>query len=460
MTDTNLVSSALRRNGGKWTAEALGALVSQLTDLRAAMLEMESAYEPEVRHVPAERQPSARNLLHYVALRQHDVRALQEELSARGLSSLATCESYVLANVETVLEVLRCIAAHPPARPIAGSAAIDSRHGRRLIEQAAKELLGLNSHHPGPTVMVTMPSGAAEDYALVRDLLASGMDIMRINCAHDSEEAWGRMIGNLRQAERELQRSCRVAMDLGGPKIRTAEIQPGPPVVPWQPVRDAFGHVTVPGRVWLHRAGGCAVPPTPADAVLAVETDSFHAAQPGDRIRFRDAAGRDRTLKITQLSADGLWAESHQITFAVPGIELALVSAGDESSTGRRAFGRLGPMAPTPNHLVLSKGDQLLLTEPQYLGRPAGATTGAGFVYPAQIGCTVPEIFRDLRPGERVLLNDGKIGGVVREVRAHCVTVEITRARQGGAKLRAGKGINLPDSDLRLPALSAKTSPI
>jgi pyruvate kinase len=34
-----------------------------------------------------------------------------------------------------------------------------------------------------------MPSEAAVNYELVRDLLAGGMNCMRINCAHDSQKA-------------------------------------------------------------------------------------------------------------------------------------------------------------------------------------------------------------------------------------------------------------------------------
>jgi ceramide glucosyltransferase len=62
--------------------------------------------------------------------------------------------------------------------------------------------------------MVTMPSEAAEDYLLVRDLLAQGMDCMRINCAHDEPPAWAKMVAHLERAKRELARECRVLMDL------------------------------------------------------------------------------------------------------------------------------------------------------------------------------------------------------------------------------------------------------
>jgi pyruvate kinase len=50
--------------------------------------------------------------------------------------------------------------------------------------------------------MVTIASDAAHDYSLVRDLLAGGMDCMRINCAHDGPAEWESMIGHLKARKR------------------------------------------------------------------------------------------------------------------------------------------------------------------------------------------------------------------------------------------------------------------
>src|SRR5579863_8630229 len=43
--------------------------------------------------------PLAENLAAYLALRRHDVAALQPALSAYGLSSLGRCEGHVMANL-------------------------------------------------------------------------------------------------------------------------------------------------------------------------------------------------------------------------------------------------------------------------------------------------------------------------------------------------------------------------
>jgi pyruvate kinase len=48
------------------------------------------------------------------------------------------------------------------------------------------------------------------------------------------------------------------------------------------------------------------------------------------------------------------------------------------------------------------------------------------------------------------------IGGVIEEVLADSVLVRITWAPPQGGRLRADKGINLPDSRLRIPALTTR----
>jgi pyruvate kinase len=65
-------------------------------------------------------------------------------------------------------------------------------------------------------------------------------------------------------------------------------------------------------------------------------------------------------------------------------------------------------------------------------------------------------VFDQARPGERVWLDDGKIGGVIVRVTSDEIDVRVTDVRPGGVNLKAGKGINFPDTDLRLDALTGK----
>jgi pyruvate kinase len=67
---------------------------------------------------------------------------------------------------------------------------------------------------------------------------------------------------------------------------------------------------------------------------------------------------------------------------------------------------------------------------------------------------TLPEIFSDVRPGEKIWFDDGKIGGTIVSTGPNKITVEIAKASPKGTKLYADKGINLPESELQLSALT------
>ncbi|OYW12977.1 MAG: pyruvate kinase, partial [Acidobacteriia bacterium 12-62-4] len=142
-----------------------------------------------------------------------------------------------MSSVLTVLEAISHLTSAPAPRPPALSAPCDANAGRRLLSRNTESLLGAEPEGRKVRIMVTMPSSAATDYPLVRDLLRNGMNCMRINCAHDAEPAWSNMIRNLRQAEQETGRSCKIEMDLAGPKLRTGPLQPGPPVLKIRPQR-------------------------------------------------------------------------------------------------------------------------------------------------------------------------------------------------------------------------------
>jgi pyruvate kinase len=296
--------------------------------------------------------------------------------------------------------------------------------------------------------MVTMPSEAAHDYAMVRDLVACGMDTMRINCAHDSSSDWSAMIQNLRRAERETGRKCPVMMDLGGPKLRTGAIEHGIAVADWRPHRDGLGRIEAPARIWLTPDLAAYPAPLPADASLPLPAGWLATLTEKDSIQLRDARGAARTLKIVGTDGEGRWAQGVRAAYVIPGTKVRIVRTHEEATVG--AF-------PTAERdIVLRRGDALVLTRESAPGRPARYDAAGRVIIPASIPCTLPEAFAVVRPGERIWFDDGKIGGVIRKVGADQVHVEITVARPKGGHLRSDKGINLPDSALSLPALTEK----
>ncbi|MFO0831268.1 MAG: pyruvate kinase [Phycisphaerales bacterium] len=390
---------------------------------------------------------SAKNLLHYLCLRRHDLRPLQMRLAGLGLSSLGRAEPNVSATLDAVIHVLTRVAGRSCAPPTA-----DFDTGQRLLAEHTGALLGPPSPGRGQRIMVTMPSDAAREFTLVRDLLQQGMDCMRINCAHDDAPAWLRMIEHLRRAEVMVGRSCRVVMDLAGPKLRTGPVESGPAVVRVRPRRDEFGRVSAPARVWLTAEGVAGVPPSPADVVLPVDASLLAHLRVGDRVQFTDARDAGRGMLVVDVAGAGCWAELSQTAYIVPGTVLRRKGA-DSRGAVEACVGVL-PHAEQP--LQLQRGDTLVVTRDQVPGRPATFDSSGRVLTPARIGCTIPQVFDDVRAGESIWFDDGKIGGVIEQVAGTQVVVQITHTRAGGGKLRADKGINLPESALRLPALTEK----
>lgn len=357
-----------------------------------------------------------------------------------------------MATIDAVLEVLHRLA-NVAWRPLHTGEVVDFMQGQRLLREHTETLLGASAPGRSVRIMVTMPSEAARDYTLVYELLRHGMDCMRINCAHDDAETWSQIIAHLRRAEQALGRSCRIVMDLAGPKLRTGPIRPGPAVVRARPRRDAFGRVTAPARIWLTSDEDPHPPCSPADASLGVSATWSAGLRVGERLKLRDARDARRTLIVADVTPRGCWAEAAKTTYFVPGTVLRRRrrTAREEE---RRAT--VGDLPAAESGLLLKNGDMLIVTRNLEPGRPATVDNGGQVLTPAVIGCTIPEVFDDVRPGESIWFDDGKIGGVIDAVDRDQVLVRITHARLQGSALRADKGINLPESNLRLGALTAK----
>jgi len=430
----------------------LQELIQKLSLLRSAMLELEASGLVGCADIHPEHIASAKNLMHYLALRRHDIRQLQSQLAALGLSSLGRTEPHVLASLDAVLNVLKRLAGEEPSvQPLNGAPGLGE--GILILDKHTKTLFGAPPAERQVRIMVTMPEEAANDYELVRDLLVSGMDCMRINCAHDGPEAWSAMIANLRRAEKETNKHCVLAMDLAGPKLRTGPVQPGPAVLKYRPHRDALGHVVSPARIWLTPSSHPEIPPAPADAVIPVPKAWLGRLKEKDHVYFTDARGASRAMTIAAVVGNSLWAEAVRTAYIVPGLILEICRPARKKSAARVWRTKVGAIPHKEQTLRLRLGDTLVLTRSLEPGFPARYNKAGKLIRPAQIGVSRPEFFDSVRPDGPIWLDDGAIGGVIRTVAPEKASVEITQARPSGEKLGADKGINIPQTTLKLPSL-------
>jgi pyruvate kinase len=433
------------------SAAQVSVLETPLNDLRGlqqAMLEYEGRLAGPISQAAPAHLRSAINLAHYIALRSFDLRPLQQRLTDLGLSSLGRSEVDVMANVQRVIEVVQRLAGLPHAAPWKLEP-VGTMRGRELLEQHTRTLFGEAPADRNVRMMVTLPSDAAVDDALLDRMIDEGMDIARINCAHDEPGAWLAMAARVRSSAARACRPVRVLMDLGGPKLRTGPIASGPPVFKLKPVRDELGGMVATGRVGL-RANGSRLTVTGAGHHLGVDASWLQGLEVRDVIDLVDARGACRQLRVVSCEAAGVLVECSRTAYLTPDTRLKVRRRG---ATTRAT--RLGDLPIRPGKITLHRGQTLRMVE-RGLGHAEMRSSSAISAGPATIACTLPMVLTQIRVGDPIWFDDGRIGGTVTSASASQVDIEITQAREGGESLAGDKGINLPTTPLRLPALTDK----
>ena len=97
---------------------------------------------------------------------------------------------------------------------------IHSRHGNLMIEHNDRE----NVQRKTKTVVTIGPASAASE--TLRQLMAAGMDVARINSSHASLEEMTDLVQRLREVEKQAGSMLCILLDLSGPKIRVDNIPP------------------------------------------------------------------------------------------------------------------------------------------------------------------------------------------------------------------------------------------
>jgi len=397
---------------------------------------------------------SAKNLAHYLALRQFDLRHLQDRLSHASLTSLGRAEGSVLSTLDSLIDILQR-ATDPEYLPDEYNRKLCLNQGQQQLDKHTIDLFGAFRKHCKTHVMVTLPSTASNDYNLVKSMLEKGMSCARINCAHDDPTIWQDMISNIRQAETELNRSCRILMDLAGQKIRTSNIALGESIYHIHVKKDHTGKIITPAYLIL----------TIDNKADSIDTGLFRVSipkalhkklTPGVSLEFIDQQLKKRYLKIDKALSDTDWLViCDKSAYLVSGCTLTLHKHTKKANDKSAKQFTLGQFAGEPLDIKIHKDDVLLLTPGNIEGKPAEYKDGI-LIHPAQIGCTLSAAIKKLSIGQAVWIDDGKIGAVVEAITELGALLRITEAKNGGVTIKSDKGINFPEAELNLSPLTQK----
>jgi len=430
--------------------QVLATLIDSLLQLREGALQLEEDFSAQLAKIPPSHRQCGRNLVHYLSVRQHDIRELQYQLHALGLSSLGRMEAYVLPTIDAVLLALHRLADRTPPDIELQTSYEGFQTGRAHLDRNTAALFGEFESARQPRIMVTMPSEGAERYKLILELVQAGMDVMRINCSKDDQETWTKMIEHLRQAEQETGRSCKIQMDLAGPNPRTGPLEAKPTVLHWRPHLSKVGKILQRAKIWISAQDK---KPKTADELLPVLADTLHKIHRHDEVLVTDTRGRQHILEVISVEKGGCWAEGEDEAFVEPSAPFCVLRNDEPVVQGNIAdtFENTAE-----EEFSLAVGDLLALTRNDILGHPPKRDAEGIVTEPASIGCNLPEIFADVQTGDRFFYDDGELGAIVRETSAERIVVEITQTRKDSVKIKSDKGINFPDTDFHLPALTEK----
>ena len=425
-------------------------LISELESLRDSIEKQALMASESLPELPPSRLPSAQNLLHYLALRSRDIRPLQDRLTRMGLSSLGRMEPHVMATINACLHNLHLISRQ---QEDAGDSlqvygAFDSAADQ--LEHNTARLFGKLPPKRRVHIIVTMSVEIAEDNKVIRDLLENGMGCMRINCSHDDSRTWLKMIKTLREAELETGHSCKILMDLGGPKLRLGAMESEPAVIKVKPVRASDGRVQRRAQIWLTGQEAAIPGPPGADACFELSPDWLALLAPGDRVKFKDVRGSKRTWRIREVCEGGCWAESKKTCYLANGTTLKLKRAKPDHDKKTR----INSLADVESICRVRPGDILYIDETDKAGKPAVHDARGELITPGRVSLNIPEVFRDVSVGDPVFFDDGRISGLVEEQSEKQLRLRILRTTKPVEKLEGGRGLNLPDSHLALGALS------
>lgn len=429
--------------------EKLLTVNNQIEEIINKTKVLENNYDDLILKVHPAYRESALNLIHYLAFRSFDIDKLQDRLRYMGLPDLANIEGHVMKSLLAIKTIINHLSGN---RVIEKQKNIISiKKSEKLLRKNTKQLFGYKSKKRQTRIMVTLPSTASEDYSLVNHLIGLGMNSARINCAHDDPEVWTKMIGNINRSNKALKKNCKIMMDLGGPKLRTGSMEQGPRVIHIKPQRDSLGIVTKPAKIWIAPPD---IPPPndSADAIIPISELLMYKIKRGNTINLTDSRDKKCKIIIEKKQGKGKWGICSDSAYITTGTELVLRKV--KKSGKEKNF--VGELLPLEQFITLHIGDNLILHSDPRPGEPARHNSDGKLISDAHISCTLPEVFKDVKLKEPVFLNDGKIEGIIEKLKKDEIHVRINYAKTSGSKLKADKGINLPESDLKISGLTVK----
>lgn len=377
------------------------------------------------------------NMRHYLRLRQKDNTELQDRLTRVGLSSLGRSQPHILHSLDLIVEMLsRC--QNIEFQNSENALSIDE------AEEIMAKRATIFGGEPRPKkraetkIMLTLPSEAAKEPSMIEEFANAGVGIFRINTAHDGPEEWGAMASKIAELNQNLhpQNKLKIYVDLAGPKIRTGNIRKVKTKIKFEAGTNLYITKKTDKEIFENAYS------------IEVEPEFYKKAKKEDEIHLSTPGEKQRRLKVLSRGKDYIICELNK--------KITLTENSRLSIKRKKAFyeTEILNIPEITEEIRLFEGDTLFLSIDEIVGYAKNKDKNDEIGESAAIFCTQKEFTKDAKVGDKVFIDDGKIGLSVIQKQNGGLLCRVIQTKAKGETLKEEKGINFPDSKTLVDAIT------
>jgi len=379
------------------------------------------------------------NLNAYVKLRSLDISKLQNQLTNIGLSSLGRAQSCVINSLNQDIFILSRLLQKEYKQTSIDEKAINFEEAKAIMIENSK-VFGRVQDNFKTKVMVTLPSEAKDSPQLIADLMANGTSVFRINTAHDDANAWNTMARYIQQENKKQNRNAKIYVDLAGPKNRTGSIKKV-----FNPFK--IGSWREPEFVEiLPFSNKEAFTQKAQISTLVVSDEFFNICKDASKLKIDDF-DRETIQHYHIVKEDGkifINADKKITIFKNTTLKV--------SNKHLKSRSNLYNFWLEPEEIRVFKDDLVIITNQDIEGSKEFDYNDKE--YAGIIGTTNKEVFHFIKVDDEIFIDDGKIGLSIVEKNDLGVVCKVLLAKENGTVIKEEKGINFPNTDLDISAIT------
>ncbi len=392
---------------------------------------------------------SLTNMYHYVSMRCLDITSLQDDLTKLGLSSLGRSQSHLMDTIEKAINILSNLLQKENEIVLEENSFVTFDEAQELLLKNS-EIFGKNPEHEFKTkIMLTLPSEASTNPKLIEELAESGVNLFRINTAHDNDKAWNAMANTIKEINFKLkdENKIKIYVDLAGPKIRTGKIKRVKSPIKIGNKKVEIKFVNLVSEDNFTKPEGLNISGDVIPAMIALDKEFLKHTKDSDFIEIVDINSKKRYLKVLKYHKDVCECSIEKRVIIDENSRITIYKDKKKYSTHPKNI------IEVPEEIRVFENDEIIITSLDVLGEFDYKDESGK--YSAVISCGDRGILNNVKVNDDVFIDDGKIELIVtKKIDENKVVAKVVNAKEDGVIIKEEKGINFPNSNLMLDAIT------